>query len=196
MSWIVHVPRLGAALFASALLAIALGACAPQEAPKAALPAPVATALASLQTASDDPSADRAAQVVLAYWAHSGSATVDFLVLRADKAAGGGDMVTAKQLLDEAVGLAPTFAEAYARRSSLAFQRQDYPAALADLRAASELEPRHFVVWTALGAVFEALNRPADALRAYRAGLAVHPRFEPARQGEARMARLVEGVET
>lgn len=173
-----------------------LSACAPAREPMPTLPIEVAEALEQLRSAKDDATAERAMQVALDFWLLSKSASVNFLMERASIAEAHLDPEKAARLVTEAITLDPTFAEAYARRASLAFAREDFAAALRDLERATQLEPRHFVALTGLGAVYEALRRPADALRAYRAALAVHPRLSAAIQGEARTARVVEGVET
>jgi tetratricopeptide (TPR) repeat protein len=150
----------------------------------------------ALREAGTPGEADRIAEQVLGLLVRSSSATVNVLMDRAALAEAHGEPTRARLLLDEAIALEPGFAEAYGRRAALAFAQDDFAGALQDLQAAVAREPRHFAALAGLGAVYEALNRPDEALKAYRAALEVHPFFEQARQGVARTARQVEGVET
>jgi tetratricopeptide (TPR) repeat protein len=175
---------------------LTLSACAPEAEKPRAMPAPLAAALASLNAASDEAAAEAAANEVMGFFLQSGSPSVDALVERAGLAEIHNDLPKARALIDEAINLKPDFAEAYARRAAIAFAGKDFNSAHRDLTKAVLLEPRHFAAWAGLGAVNEALRQPAEALKAYRAALALYPKFQPARDGEARTSRIVEGVET
>lgn len=173
-----------------------LTACAPQAPTPRALPPDVAAAIATLHSAPDDAAAETAANTVLSYFMQSGSPSVDALVERAGLAEAHHDLERAQALLNEAISLKPDFAEAYARRAAIAFVGKDFDSAMRDLSEAVRLQPHHFAAWAGLGAVYEALQRPAEALQAYRAALTLHPTFAPAKEGEKRTSRIVEGIET
>lgn len=179
-----------------AALGLLLAACQPTAAPAARpMPPALAAAYAALKAAPDERTAEQAVHVIYTAWMQSGSPTVDVLMQRAAQAEDTGDFDKATRILNEAIALQPDFAEAFGRRAGLAFVREDYAAALQDLQKVIALEPNQFVALAGLGAVYEALNRPKEALKAYRDALAIHPRFEQAKQGEARMARVVEGID-
>jgi len=187
----------GLSLAGLSLAGLSLAACAPEPAmPKRVLTAEQAAAFAALKDATDPALADRIAEQALSALVRSNSATVNVLMDRAAIAEAHGNPTLARRLLDEAIALEPGFAEAYGRRAGIAFSQNDFASALADLQAAAAREPRHFSALAGLGAVYEALNRPVEALAAYRQALAIYPMFEQARQGAARTARRVEGVET
>lgn len=142
------------------------------------------------------PNAAAAAQIearIWEAWEDSGSPTVDVLLDRAEAAEVRGDTGAARRFLDEATDLLPEYAEAYNRRAVLAFGAQDFQAALSDINETLAREPRHFGALTGLGVIYESLGQDAAALKAYREALAIHPHFEQARQGEARLKLRVEG---
>lgn len=190
------LPSAAVRLALAAATAAALSACTPSATRPPPVSPEIAAAYVALEAAESEAAAERAAAPIMASWARSGSATADLLLNRAAMAEGHGQPDRAKRLLDEAIELQPRFAEALGRRAGLAFAEENYAAALADLHAAVRAEPRHFVALAGLGAVYEALNRPKEALDAYRQALKIYPLFDQAKQGEARMARKVEGIET
>jgi hypothetical protein len=63
----------------------------------------------------------------------------------------------------------------------------------ADLESAIQLEPRHFGAWMGLAMIFESIDRPAAAMRAYEKALEIHPHLEAAEQGKTRLDRIVNG---
>lgn len=76
---------------------------------------------------------------------------------------------------DDAVRLAPDFAEAWNKRATINYLLGDYGASIADVQQTLLLEPRHFGALSGLGLINLALGRKADALAAFEAALAVHP---------------------
>ncbi len=146
-----------------------------------------------LRAAPDAESAARIEARIWVAWDDSGSPTVDVLLDRAEAAEVRGDVEQARQFLNEATKLLPEYAEAYNRRAVLAFGEEDFAAALADIDETLKREPRHFGALTGLAAIYESLGQEPAALEAYRAALAIHPHYEQARQGEARLRQRVEG---
>lgn len=126
-------------------------------------------------------------------WLISGSPTVDMLMQRGVEATETDDLELARDMFDRAIQIKPDYAEAWNRRALLFFNDGHYDEAIADLETALRHEPRHFGAWTGLGMIFESLEEPRAALRAYRKVLEIHPHAAAAKQGESRLIVQVEG---
>lgn len=178
-------------IFAALALA-ALAACSPgAEAPPRD---PALDALfAQLVEAPDAAAAQAVEQQIWAKWADSGSPTVDILLERAAAAEAAGEANLAVDFLAQASELAPQFAEPWNRRASLAYSARDYAGAISAIQETLRREPRHFGALAGLGMIYEELGQEAAALEAYRAALAIHPNYEAASRGVARLAPRIEG---
>lgn len=86
----------------------------------------------------------------------------------------------ALEAFDQAVSLAPNFAEAWNKRATIYYLLGDYTKSIADIRQTLALEPRHFGALSGLGLINLALDRKAAALEAFEAALKIHP-FLPSR---------------
>lgn len=126
-------------------------------------------------------------------WLLSGSPTVDVLMRRGVEAQAMDDVELARDMYDRAIAIKPDYAEAWNRRALLYFDDGKYDEAMADLEAALTHEPRHFGAWIGLGMIFESVEAPDAALKAYRKALAIHPHASAALQGEKRLQVVVEG---
>ncbi len=149
--------------------------------------------LDKLAKASDEKAAASLADEVWDAWLSSGSPTVDILMTRAIAAMKAGDADLARDMLDRAIMIRPQYAEAWNRRATLFFNDGKYDEAIADIESTLKYEPRHFGAWMGLGMIFESIDRPAAALKAYRKALAIDPFLEAAKQGEKRLSVLVDG---
>jgi tetratricopeptide (TPR) repeat protein len=126
-------------------------------------------------------------------WLLSGSDTVDLLMARADRFIKESDLDLALKVLDAAVDLAPDDAEAWHRRSTVHFLEKDYEFALADLRRALDIDPKHYSAIKDLGVVLQMMGAKKEALQAYRKALEVNPFLGDARQAVESLSREVEG---
>ncbi len=102
------------------------------------------------------------------------------------------DFPTAVAAFDEAVRLAPDFAEAWNKRATVFYLMGDYRRSIEDVQRTLALEPRHFGALSGLGLINLALDRKRDALNAFEAALKVHP-FLPARFQIDDLREAVEG---
>lgn len=126
-------------------------------------------------------------------WSQSGSAAMDYLLMRGEAALDAGDAQAAIGHLTALVENAPDFAAGWAARGeAFYFAGQSGPAA-ADLAQALRLEPRHWPSLTLLATMLEEMGRDAAALAAYRASLAINPHQQEARDGMARLAAQDQG---
>jgi Tfp pilus assembly protein PilF len=149
--------------------------------------------LDKLAKATDEKEAASLETDVWDAWLSSGSPTVDILMTRAIAAMKTGDAGLARDMLDRAIMIRPQYAEAWNRRATLFFNDGKYDEAIADIESTLKYEPRHFGAWMGLGMIFESIDKPAAALKAYRKALAIDPFLEAAKQGEKRLSVLVDG---
>jgi len=77
-----------------------------------------------------------------------------------------------------AIELDPGFAEAWNRRATTYFQIGRYRDSLDDIQRVLALEPRHFGALAGRGLCLRALDRPAEALEAYKKALQINPHLE------------------
>lgn len=176
----------------AAAIALALAACT-QAAPAPPRDPALDRLFQQLADAPDAAAAQIVEQQIWSHWAQSGSPTVDILLERAAAAEAAGEPSLAIDFLAQASELAPQFAEPWNRRASLAYNAHDYRGAIEAIQETLRREPRHFGAMAGLGMIYEELGQEAAALEAYRGALAVHPNYEAAKRGAARLAPRIEG---
>ena len=126
-------------------------------------------------------------------WRTSGSDTVDLLLSRADRFTRDSEFDLATQVLDAAADLAPENAEVWHKRAKVEMLRNDYTAALADLRRSLEFDPRNYSTLSDLGTALEQTGAKKEALEAYRKALKVNPFLDQARDAVKQLTHEVEG---
>ncbi len=126
-------------------------------------------------------------------WRTSGSDTVDLLLSRADRFMTDSEFDLAMQVLDAAADLAPENAEVWHKRAKVEMLRNDYTAALADLRRSLEFDPRNYSALSDLGAALEQVGAKKEALDAYRKALKANPFLDEARDAVKQLTHEVEG---
>lgn len=152
--------------------------------------------LALLMSALADPDAEAPAAIeerIIALWSRSGSPTADLLLERGRKAMAAGDLRAAVDHLSALVDHAPDFAEAWNARATAFFMMEEFGLALADIERALALNPQHFGALAGLGIILEQMDRPAEALAAFRAARALNPHREPVNEAVRRLAPMVDG---
>lgn len=174
-------------------VALMLAACGVSERAHTRTDPQLDELFAQLEAAPDDAAAGRIEAQIWRHWAESGSPTVDVLLERATAAETAGDPELARRFLDQASDLAPDFAEPWNRRANLAYDAHDYAGAITAIQETLKREPRHFGALTGLGLIYEELHQDRAALEAFRAALAVNPRYDAARQGLRRLEPRVDG---
>jgi tetratricopeptide (TPR) repeat protein len=132
-------------------------------------------------------------QTIEQLWLLSGSDTVDLLMARADRFVKESDLDLALKILDATIDIAPDNAEAWHRRATVHYMQKDYELALADLRHALDIDPKHYKAINDLGVVLEALGAKKEALQAYRKALEINPFLDDARESVEFLKREVEG---
>ena len=141
----------------------------------------------------ENPDWERVQAQIWASWNRSGSASMDFLSSRADRAMQAKDYEAAKTYLNDLVRLAPDYAEGWNKRATLHFLTDAYGQSLDDIARTLKLEPRHFGALSGLGIILDRLGDEAGALEAYRRAVAIHPNLPGANEGIEKLTKEVEG---
>lgn len=149
--------------------------------------------LDKLKATSDEAEATMLEEEIWDAWLVSGSATVDTLMKRGLEYQAHDDLEGARDAFDKAIAIMPEYAEAWNRRAVLFFNDGKYDEAIADLESAITYEPRHFGAWIGMAMIFESVDRPEAALKAYDKALEIHPMAQAAVQGKRRLDRVVNG---
>ncbi len=129
---------------------------------------------AQMQSA-DGAGAASAEREVQRIFRQSGSAAMDLLLARGLKAMEAKNYQMAVWHFSALIDHAPDFAEAYNARATAFFQLGKLGEAMADIEMALALNPRHFQALAGLGVIQEELGQPENALKAYKAALALNP---------------------
>ncbi|QRG09548.1 tetratricopeptide repeat protein [Xanthobacter dioxanivorans] len=170
---------------------------APSEAARPRLPKDKRTQLeglfAALKVAPDDRSSKMIADRLEQIFTDSGSPTADMLMIRANAAAEAKQFDLALQLLDQVIVLEPDYIGALSKRATILYMRDDYSAAILDIREVLAREPRHFAMLYGLALIFRELDDDQHALQAVRRALAVNPRLDGAAELERQLTVKVEG---
>ena len=85
------------------------------------------------------------------------------------------DFAGAVAVLDELLGLAPDWAEAWNQRATVRFLQEDYEGSLEDIRETLEREPRHFGAMAGMAIILLRQGRAELAQSTLRQALGIHP---------------------
>ena len=143
----------------------------------------------------DSQSWQRVQADILREWSKSGSPTMDLLLMRGKDAIEAGDLEAAIEHLTALTDHAPDFAEGWNMRATAFFMAGEFGPALSDIRRTLALNPHHFGALTGLGTILEQTGQPEEAMRAYRAALALNPHQENVRQALERLEQDASGVD-
>lgn len=136
------------------------------------------TLFSALKVAPDEITAKAIEDRIWAVWTISGSDTCDLLMSRAKDAIEDKDYDLAIQLLDAIIAIKPGYVEAWNRRATVYYLKEDYAHSIADIAEVLAREPRHFGALAGLGLMLQEIGDDKDALDAYRKALAVDPHLE------------------
>lgn len=137
--------------------------------------------------------ANLVAEEIWAIWLQSGSASIDYLLLRGTTAQKAGDLKLARRMYERVIALAPDYAEGWTRSGRLAMDEGDLAKARHDIAKSLTLEPRHFYsLWT-LGNIFERLDQTDNAFAAYEEALALYPALKAVKDRVEALRESVKG---
>ncbi len=149
-----------------------------------------------LRQASSGMMAQPIADAIEQVWLTSGDDNIDFIMQNAILAMERRDFVVAEELLDRVIELMPLYAEGWNKRAMVHFMKKEYEKALATLRHALALDPRHFQALHGLALTLQEIGDQSCALQAYRVLLRNHPQFDQAREAIKELDRQVNGQDT
>ena len=128
-------------------------------------------------SAADEKTAKIVELEIKLLWARSGSDSIDLLFRKGEEAFQVKDYEAAVGHYSAVVEFAPDFAMGWYGRSQ-AYANLGYNGpALADMEQTLALDPQNFFAILGLGQLFQRLERPDLALKAYDQALIVHPHF-------------------
>ncbi len=148
------------------------------------------TALAEAKTAREARGPERR---ILSRLSTSDSDTVNLLMDWSARAMNEREFTLALDLVDQAIALDPSFAEAYNRRATIHFATDDYRRSLADIETTLALEPRHFGALSGLAAILGEIGETERAIEIYHRVLEIHPTMEAAKTALEGLREEAEG---
>jgi len=147
----------------------------------------------ALKIAPDDATAKQIEQRIWATWFVSPSDTANLLMGRVRTAIEAKDADLSLKLLNALIKIRPDYIEAWNRRATVYFMKNEYGKSLADIHEVLKREPRHFGALSGLGMILQELGEDRRALEAYRRALAVYPRIERIPETVKTLQEKVEG---
>ena len=124
---------------------------------------------------ADEQSYARVERQIMSEWEKSGSPAMDLLLRRGKDALDDGQPDVAVEHFSALVDHAPEFAEGYYGRASSYYLLGLIGPALADIREALRLNPRHFEAMRGLANILQELERTEDARELYELILTINP---------------------
>jgi len=125
-------------------------------------------------------------------WGLSSDAAIDRILAGGAAAMNHRQFDAALTSFNTVIEMRPDFAEGWNKRATLYYLIGEYERSIADVERTLALEPRHFGALSGLGLVNLALKRPAEALAAFEAALAVHPHMPHAKNMIERLRPILE----
>lgn len=147
----------------------------------------------ALKAAPDETSARHVEARIWALWLQTPSDTAGLLMTRAKAAIDAQNIDVALQLLDAVIKLRPDYTEAWNRRATLYYLKNDYVRSLEDLQQVLIREPRHFGALAGVGMIMQDIGDEKRALDAFRRALAVDPFLEKVPDMIKQLSEKVEG---
>jgi tetratricopeptide (TPR) repeat protein len=147
----------------------------------------------ALKVAPDEASAKHVEARIWALWLQTPSDTAALLMTRAKAAMDAQQMDVALKLLDAVVKLRPDYIEAWNRRATLYYLKNDYAHSLEDIEQVLVREPRHFGALAGLGMIMQEIGDEKRALDAFRKALAINPHLEKVPERVKLLTEKVEG---
>ena len=147
----------------------------------------------ALKVAPDEASAKHVEARIWALWMATPSDTAALLMARVKVAVDAKQIDVALELLDAVIKLRPDYIEAWNRRATIYYLRDDYTHAMQDIEQVLAREPRHFGALAGLGMIMRELGDDKRALDAFRRALAINPHLDKVPELVKTLTEKVEG---
>ncbi len=128
-------------------------------------------------------------------WSKSGSPAFDLLLMRGRQAIEEGDLAAAIDHLTALTDQAPDFAEGWNARATAYYLAGLYGPSIIDIEHVLQLEPRHFGALSGLGLILQEIGRKDEAIKAFKASLAIHPHQDGISQALKELEQATSGTE-
>ena len=148
---------------------------------------------ADLKRERNEKAAERIAGQIWEQWFKSGSASIDLMMMWAQRAIEQQKYDVALDFLDEVITLSPTYAEGWNRRATLHFMMSNYSKSMSDIDHTLSLEPRHFGALSGMAQILKASGKKELALRAYQQVLDIYPMMRSAQTEVATLSEELAG---
>ena len=149
---------------------------------------------ATLKSTQSDEEASAAEQQIWRIWAENKNPEIERLMQHGIAAMAEDDQEGALDSFDAVVKYDKNFAEGWNKRATVEFAMGNYPASVADIERTLALEPRHFGALSGLGQIYLVLDRKAQALKAFRAALAIDPHLTGVKHAVEELEKEVKGT--
>lgn len=147
----------------------------------------------ALKAAPDEASARHVEARIWATWLQTPSDTAALLMSRVKAAMDAQKTDVALKLLDSLIKLRPDYIEAWNRRATVYYLKNDYEHSIQDIQQVLSREPRHFGALAGLGMIMQDLGDEKRALEAFRKALAINPYLEKVPDLVKSLTEKVEG---
>jgi tetratricopeptide (TPR) repeat protein len=146
-----------------------------------------------LAQAQSDKEAENIALLIDREQLKSGSDTADLLMDRALTALQASHMDKAIKLLSAVIHLRPDYAEAWNKRATAYFLKNDYVHSIADIAQTLSRNPREYGAWSGLGMMLIDMGDKKHAYQALKKALEINPRLPGAKKAFDDLKEDVEG---
>lgn len=126
-------------------------------------------------------------------WIEHKNPEIARLMQRGIAAMAGDDEEEALETFNQIVSHDKGFAEGWNKRATIEFAMGDFAASIADVERTLVLEPRHFGALSGLGQIYLVLDNKKQALKAFRAALAIDPHLDAVRAQVKDLEKEAEG---
>ena len=192
--------RILSAFCAAALTAAALfpaiaaePTAAPAEKPAVKAENRLDELFSELKRERNEKAAERIASRIWEEWGHSGSASIDLMMVWSKNAMDSQRFDVALDFLDQVVTMKPAYAEGWNRRATVHFMMQDYAKSMADINHTLQIEPRHFGALSGMGQIMKNTGRQQLALEAWQRVLDIYPMMRSAQNEVATLSEELAG---
>lgn len=146
-----------------------------------------------LKRERNEKAAERIAGNIWSEWFQSGSASIDLMMMWAQKATQDQKFDVALDFLDQVVTLQPSYAEGWNRRATVHFMMKNYGKSMSDIDRTLQLEPRHFGALSGLAQIMALTGHKQSALEAWQKVLAIYPMMRSAQDQVATLSEELAG---